>query len=251
MATATKVETTTELVSGADILVQSLVNHGVETIFAYPGGCSMPLHQALTRLATRSARSAPARTGRRLCRPGNRPQHRQSRRLHGDQRPGGHEPRHRHRRRQARQRAADRDHRTGADHGDRHRCVSGNADRRSLPRHHQAPLPGDRRQRRARVVKEAFIDRHHGPPGPGVDRHAQGRPARQVRARLRRRHRTCPAIEFEIAPRPAGADQADRRGHQAWPSGRSSTPAAGSSLATRAKNSASWSRRPASRSRRP
>ncbi len=51
VATATKVETTTELVSGADILVQSLVNHGVDTIFAYPGGCSMPLHQALTRHA--------------------------------------------------------------------------------------------------------------------------------------------------------------------------------------------------------
>ncbi|WP_442483122.1 biosynthetic-type acetolactate synthase large subunit [Aeoliella sp. SH292] len=51
MATATKPKTSTELVSGADILVQSLVNHGVDTIFAYPGGCSMPLHQALTRHA--------------------------------------------------------------------------------------------------------------------------------------------------------------------------------------------------------
>jgi acetolactate synthase-1/2/3 large subunit len=37
------------LVNGADILVQSLVNHGVEVIFAYPGGASMPLHQALTK----------------------------------------------------------------------------------------------------------------------------------------------------------------------------------------------------------
>lgn len=49
MATATPSKTTTDLISGAEILVQSLVNHGVETIFAYPGGCSMPLHQALTR----------------------------------------------------------------------------------------------------------------------------------------------------------------------------------------------------------
>jgi acetolactate synthase-1/2/3 large subunit len=51
MATVTKPKssTTSELASGADILVQSLVNHGVDTIFAYPGGCSMPLHQALTR----------------------------------------------------------------------------------------------------------------------------------------------------------------------------------------------------------
>ena len=35
--------------SGADIVVQSLVNHGVDTIFAYPGGASIPLHQAFTR----------------------------------------------------------------------------------------------------------------------------------------------------------------------------------------------------------
>src|SRR6266478_9423053 len=34
--------------SGADILVQCLVNHGVDIIFAYPGGASMPLHQSLT-----------------------------------------------------------------------------------------------------------------------------------------------------------------------------------------------------------
>ena len=37
--------------SGADILVKSLVEHGVEVIFAYPGGCSMPLHQSLTKYA--------------------------------------------------------------------------------------------------------------------------------------------------------------------------------------------------------
>jgi acetolactate synthase I/II/III large subunit len=39
----------TQLQSGADILVQSLINHGVEVIFAYPGGASMPLHQSLTK----------------------------------------------------------------------------------------------------------------------------------------------------------------------------------------------------------
>ncbi len=46
-----KAKTKSELVSGADIVVQSLVNLGVEVIFAYPGGCSMPLHQALTRFS--------------------------------------------------------------------------------------------------------------------------------------------------------------------------------------------------------
>jgi hypothetical protein len=39
--------------SGADILVKSLVDHGVEVLFAYPGGASMPLHQALTRFSDR------------------------------------------------------------------------------------------------------------------------------------------------------------------------------------------------------
>jgi acetolactate synthase I/II/III large subunit len=39
--------------SGADIVVQSLVNHGVDTIFAYPGGSTIPLHQALTRFRDR------------------------------------------------------------------------------------------------------------------------------------------------------------------------------------------------------
>src|SRR6201987_6018728 len=39
--------------TGSDVVVQSLVNHGVEIIFAYPGGASMPLHQALTRYKDR------------------------------------------------------------------------------------------------------------------------------------------------------------------------------------------------------
>lgn len=37
------------MINGADVVIQSLVNHGITTIFAYPGGYSMPLHQALTR----------------------------------------------------------------------------------------------------------------------------------------------------------------------------------------------------------
>jgi acetolactate synthase-1/2/3 large subunit len=39
--------------SGAQILVQCLLNHGVDVVFAYPGGASMPLHQALTRVSDR------------------------------------------------------------------------------------------------------------------------------------------------------------------------------------------------------
>ncbi len=49
MAKAAKIKTPGQATSGADIAVQSLVNHGVDTIFAYPGGTTIPLHQALTR----------------------------------------------------------------------------------------------------------------------------------------------------------------------------------------------------------
>ena len=34
---------------GADILVAALVREGVEVVFAYPGGASMELHQALVK----------------------------------------------------------------------------------------------------------------------------------------------------------------------------------------------------------
>jgi acetolactate synthase-1/2/3 large subunit len=34
--------------NGADVFVECLIRHGTDLIFAYPGGCSMPLHQALT-----------------------------------------------------------------------------------------------------------------------------------------------------------------------------------------------------------
>lgn len=41
---------TTAEMSGADILVHSLIRHGVEVVFAYPGGASMPIHQSLTKV---------------------------------------------------------------------------------------------------------------------------------------------------------------------------------------------------------
>ncbi|MEQ8837179.1 MAG: biosynthetic-type acetolactate synthase large subunit, partial [Lacipirellulaceae bacterium] len=51
MATVEKTKTKSDVTLGADIVIQSLVNHGVEAIYAYPGGCSMPLHQSLTRFS--------------------------------------------------------------------------------------------------------------------------------------------------------------------------------------------------------
>ncbi len=44
-----KKKTNPEPVNGADIAVQSLVNHGVDIVFSYPGGACIPLHQAFTR----------------------------------------------------------------------------------------------------------------------------------------------------------------------------------------------------------
>jgi acetolactate synthase-1/2/3 large subunit len=35
--------------NGADILIECLIRQGVDVVFAYPGGASMPIHQALTR----------------------------------------------------------------------------------------------------------------------------------------------------------------------------------------------------------
>ena len=51
MTTQTATPSTPEpqLLTGAEILVKCLEREGVDTIFAYPGGASMPIHQALTR----------------------------------------------------------------------------------------------------------------------------------------------------------------------------------------------------------
>jgi acetolactate synthase I/II/III large subunit len=46
MATADKT-THTEIMTGASIIVEALIRNGTQVVFAYPGGCSMPLHQAL------------------------------------------------------------------------------------------------------------------------------------------------------------------------------------------------------------
>jgi acetolactate synthase-1/2/3 large subunit len=47
VTTLATVEKATQTINGAQILIEMLVRLGTETIYAYPGGCSMPLHQAL------------------------------------------------------------------------------------------------------------------------------------------------------------------------------------------------------------
>ncbi|HEY1380893.1 MAG TPA: biosynthetic-type acetolactate synthase large subunit, partial [Gemmataceae bacterium] len=39
--------------NGADILIECLIRQGVDTVFAYPGGASMPIHQSLTKVGDR------------------------------------------------------------------------------------------------------------------------------------------------------------------------------------------------------
>jgi len=50
MGEASHKPTTATEMSGADILIEGLIRHGVEVVFAYPGGASMPIHQSLTRV---------------------------------------------------------------------------------------------------------------------------------------------------------------------------------------------------------
>src|SRR5262245_43024434 len=39
--------------NGADVLIECLIRNGIDTVFAYPGGASMPLHQSLTKVSDR------------------------------------------------------------------------------------------------------------------------------------------------------------------------------------------------------
>lgn len=47
-ASQTNPATATQNINGAEVLVRALIRQGVDLIFAYPGGCSMPMHQSLT-----------------------------------------------------------------------------------------------------------------------------------------------------------------------------------------------------------
>lgn len=48
ISTSQPVSNTTRTLTGADVFVEALIRQGTDVIFAYPGGCSMPLHQSLT-----------------------------------------------------------------------------------------------------------------------------------------------------------------------------------------------------------
>jgi len=48
-ATAAQSARPAATIRGADLLVRCFENEGVDHVFAYPGGASMEIHQALTR----------------------------------------------------------------------------------------------------------------------------------------------------------------------------------------------------------
>ena len=94
---------------------RALIRQGIDQIFAYPGGASMPLRQgaaeaegSVRQLFSRDTSKA-AGLPHKAC-----AEHRQGRRLHGNERPGCHKPGHRARRCQARQRTHRRDYGAGA-----------------------------------------------------------------------------------------------------------------------------------------
>src|SRR5574344_864815 len=45
-------DTTNTPIKGCDLLIASLEHEGVDTVFAYPGGTSMEIHQAIARRKT-------------------------------------------------------------------------------------------------------------------------------------------------------------------------------------------------------
>ncbi len=152
------------MTSGADIVVQSLVNHGVDTIFAYPGGASIPLHQALTRFRDQvrvilprheqgggfAAQGYARSTGKiGVCMATSGPGATNLVTAIAD----------------AKLDSVPLLAITGqvGTRGHRHRRLPGDAHRRGLPQRDQAPLPGDRRQRHGPGDARGVSRGHHGP----------------------------------------------------------------------------------------
>ena len=65
---ATVAASAEDAVRGADVVVRCLEREGVDTVFAYPGGASMELHQALTRPTVRTNRCVAPPSGTRPMR---------------------------------------------------------------------------------------------------------------------------------------------------------------------------------------
>ena len=182
------VQTAARPTTGADVLVESLARHGVDIVFAYPGGASMPLHQALTRFRDKIRTILPRHEqGGIFAAQGYARTTGKAGRLHGHQGPG-------------RQNLVTALADAKLDRiplvaitGQVAPPVIGTDAFQETPivevcrSDHQAPLPGHRRPRPRPGRQGGVPPGHHRPAGPGADRPAQGRPEHdRRRPRLRR-----------------------------------------------------------------
>ena len=168
----------TKEMTGAEMVIEALIDQGVEHIFGYPGGAALPIYDAMFQqdkvqhILVRHEQGADAH-GRGLC-----ALDRQGRRVLVTSGPGatnvvtgahrcadGLDPDGLH-------------HRAGADDADRLGRVPGMRHGRHHPQLHQAQLPGQERRRPAARAARGVPHRRDRPAGPGAGRYSQGRAVR-------------------------------------------------------------------------
>ena len=222
--------------TGAEMVVQALVDQGVKHIFGYPGGAVLPIYdeiiqqdriahilvrheQGAGHAAEGYARST-GKSGVALAPRGRAPTNLVTPLTDAlmdsipDRLP----------------------HRPGADPSHRQRRLPGMRHGRHHAAGDQAQLAGPRRQRPVARPARGLLRRHPRPPGPGPGRHPQGRPVRPTRhlhGPGPRRAQDLSSAHRRAIPAPIRA--AVELIARARPSGRSSTPAAASSIPGRGR----------------
>ena len=204
-AAPTQIATTqdTRTMTGAQVVIQALVEQGVEVIFGYPGGAVLPLYDALfqqdklrhilvrhEQAAVHAAEGYARSTGKVGVRA-------------GDLRPRGHQHGDRPDRRADGFGAAGLPDRPGADPHDRQRRLPGGGHGRHHPAVHQAQLPGEGPGRPRPGDARGVPRRPLRPPRAGGGRPAQEHPDGQGRLpRARTRSSTAPTTRASSPTRP-------------------------------------------------
>ena len=183
-----------EQVTGAQSIVRSLEEAGVEVVFGIPGGAILPTYDPLMDSTTAPPHPRAARAGR-------RPRGRRATRtrparvgvVHGDVRPGRDEPRHPDRRRQHGLDPAGRDHRPGRRVAHRHGRVPGGRHRRHHAAGHQAQLPRHRPRRHPARDRRGVPHRLDRPARARCSSTSPSPRCRRAPRSRGRRSSTCPA----------------------------------------------------------
>ncbi len=161
--------------TGAEMVLTALADHGVEHLFGYPGGAVLPIYDEIFKQdkvqhilvrheqgAAHAAEGCAARPARSAC-------------AAGDVRPRRDQCRHRAYRRADGLDPAGLHHRPGRHPSDRQRCLPGMRHRWHHAPLHQAQLAGRATSRTLpQVLHEAFYVASHWPSGPGGRRHPEG-----------------------------------------------------------------------------